>query len=94
MQFDIAIVGSGAGGMPAAWYLTNKGYKVICIEKGVEFNINEYTSLSDGGEIYKYEVLSTDMAKREEYYGVNNKTVIRLKYSIVGLTLMHSCGQD
>ena len=94
MQFDIAIVGTGAGGMPAAWYLTNKGYKVICIEKGVEFDINEYTSLEDGGEIYKNEKLSTDMAKREEYYRVNNSnSPIQIhNYSGVGgSTLMHSC---
>ena len=32
-HYDILIVGSGAGGAPAAWNLSNIGLKVACLSK-------------------------------------------------------------
>lgn len=34
MQFDIAIIGSGTGGMVSAWTLARAGFKVIVLEEG------------------------------------------------------------
>lgn len=32
--YDVAIIGSGAGGAPVAWALASRGYRVVVIEKG------------------------------------------------------------
>ena len=37
-HYDRLIVGSGAGGAPAAWNLSNIGLKVACFEQGEEIN--------------------------------------------------------
>jgi len=38
MQYDVCIVGSGAGAGPIAYELSKAGYKVLVLEKGAWFN--------------------------------------------------------
>jgi choline dehydrogenase-like flavoprotein len=42
-KFDAIIVGSGAGGGPVAWTLTNAGKKVVIIEAGGFYTTNDFT---------------------------------------------------
>ncbi|MEA1982157.1 MAG: GMC family oxidoreductase [Campylobacterota bacterium] len=37
MMYDICIIGSGAGGSPIAYELSNAGYKVVVLEKGENY---------------------------------------------------------
>ncbi len=95
-MFDIAIVGSGAGGMPAAWHLVSKGYKVVCIEKGDSLEIDKHYTLEAGYEIMKETVLATKAANRNdnEIYNIdcsNSPIEIHNFSGIGGSTLMHSC---
>ncbi len=41
-EFDICIVGSGAGGSPIAYELSKAGYSVVMIEKGSSFSKDEF----------------------------------------------------
>ncbi|QOY54773.1 GMC family oxidoreductase [Candidatus Sulfurimonas marisnigri] len=43
MKFDICIVGSGAGGSPIAYELSNAGYKVIVLEKGSNYKEEDFS---------------------------------------------------
>lgn len=95
-MYDIAIVGSGAGGMPAAWHLVNKGYKVVCIEKGDILEIDNLCRLEKGGEIIKETLLGTRAANRNDddiyYLDCKNSPIEVHNFSgIGGSTLMHSC---
>lgn len=55
-DFDVCIVGSGAGGGPVAWTLARAGYSVVVLEKGPWLK---------EGDFYKDEI---GVARREAYY--------------------------
>ena len=40
--YDVIIIGSGAAGAAAAWNLSNKGLKIICLEQGSYTNPDLY----------------------------------------------------
>ncbi len=42
-DFDICIVGSGAGASPVAYSLANAGYKVVVLEKGPWFKTEDFS---------------------------------------------------
>jgi len=42
MMYDICIVGSGAGGSPIAYELSNAGYNVLVLEKGKNFTEEDF----------------------------------------------------
>lgn len=44
MDYDVLVVGAGAGGAAAAWYMTKLGLKVACIERGRWQDPNKYPS--------------------------------------------------
>lgn len=43
MMYDVCIVGSGAGGAPLAYELSNAGFKVIVLEKGKHYKEEDFT---------------------------------------------------
>ena len=43
MKYDICIVGSGAGGSPIAYELSNAGYSVVVLEKGKNYTEKEFS---------------------------------------------------
>ena len=43
MIYDICIIGSGAGGSPIAYELSNAGYKVIVLEKGKNYKEEDFS---------------------------------------------------
>lgn len=95
-MFDIAIIGSGAGGSPAAWLLTKLGYEVVLIEQGDIFEEN-LIPIEKGGEFFKYSNLSSDPEKRglEKLYTPVDCTSSPIKiqnyYGMGGSTLLYSC---
>jgi choline dehydrogenase-like flavoprotein len=42
-MYDVCIVGSGAGGSPIAYELSNAGYKVVVLEKGPSYTEKDFT---------------------------------------------------
>lgn len=43
MTYDVCIVGSGAGGSPIAYELSNAGYKVVVLEKGPHYKEEDFS---------------------------------------------------
>ncbi|MEN8304087.1 MAG: GMC family oxidoreductase [Campylobacterota bacterium] len=43
MKYDVCIIGSGAGGSPIAYELSNAGYKVVVLEKGKNFTEKDFS---------------------------------------------------
>ena len=43
MIYDVCIIGSGAGGSPIAYELSNAGYNVVVLEKGDNFAENDFS---------------------------------------------------
>ena len=41
-MYDICIIGSGAGGSPIAYELSNAGYRVVVLEKGENYTENDF----------------------------------------------------
>ena len=54
MKYDIVVVGAGASGLAAAWFLSKKGYSVVIIEQGKYITKESMISLEEGGELQKY----------------------------------------
>ncbi|MFT4551929.1 MAG: choline dehydrogenase-like flavoprotein [Chlamydiales bacterium] len=42
IEFDVCVIGSGAGGGPIAWTLAKEGYKVLVLEKGPWFKEGDF----------------------------------------------------
>ena len=56
--YDVIIIGSGAAGAAAAWNLSNKGLKIICLEQGSYTNPDFYPkNKSDISDIHDYNYL-------------------------------------
>ena len=59
--YDVIIIGSGAAGAAAAWNLSNKGLKIICLEQGSYTNPDFYPkNKSDISDINDYNYLIED----------------------------------
>ena len=43
MKYDVCIIGSGAGGSPIAYELSNAGYKVVVLEKGKYYKEEDFS---------------------------------------------------
>lgn len=43
MKYDVCIVGSGAGGSPIAYELSNAGYSVVVLEKGKHYSEDDFS---------------------------------------------------
>jgi len=43
MKYDVCIVGSGAGGSPIAYELSNAGYNVVVLEKGKNYTESDFS---------------------------------------------------
>ena len=43
IEYDIAIIGSGAGAGPIAFELSNAGYSVVILEKGPWIKTSQFT---------------------------------------------------
>ncbi|QSZ42864.1 NAD(P)-binding protein [Sulfurimonas aquatica] len=43
MKYDVCIIGSGAGGSPIAYELSNAGYKVVVLEKGENYTEEDFS---------------------------------------------------
>lgn len=43
MKYDVCIVGSGAGGSPIAYELSNAGFKVVVLEKGPNYTEEDFS---------------------------------------------------
>jgi choline dehydrogenase-like flavoprotein len=43
VKYDVCIIGSGAGGAPIAYELSNAGYKVVVLEKGPYYKEKDFT---------------------------------------------------
>jgi len=41
-MYDVCIIGSGAGGSPIAYELSNAGFSVVVLEKGKNYTENEF----------------------------------------------------
>ncbi len=52
-SYDFIIVGSGAAGAAAAWRLCQKGYNVVCLERGKERIPTNYPSTNNNWELLK-----------------------------------------
>lgn len=50
--YDYVIIGSGFGGSVSAWRLTEKGYRVLVIERGKRFNAEDFPK--NNWNIFKY----------------------------------------
>ena len=42
-EFDVCVIGSGAGGGPVVWALTQAGYSVVVLEKGPWFRTSDFS---------------------------------------------------
>src|SRR5437899_2688098 len=70
-QFDVVIIGSGAGGAPIAHTLTRAGKSVLVIEKGPLFK-PQYQNPDGLSDFKRDEMFSTGPEKRIQVAGVAN----------------------
>lgn len=64
MEYDVVVVGSGAGGSAAAWRLTKLGLRVACFERGDWQNPDNYPSTGLDWEIKKRSTFSPNPSVR------------------------------
>ena len=72
-EYDIVIVGAGAGGSAAAYNLSKLGLKLLLIEQGDFIKSEDYPSWNKNWEYKKFKEFSSDPNLR------NNKAIILLK---------------
>lgn len=51
--YDFIVVGSGAAGAASAWRFVEKGYKVVCLERGVALDSSNYPTTNHDWELRK-----------------------------------------
>ncbi len=69
LDFDVVIVGSGAGGGMVAWLLASQGWSVALIEKGR----NPYPTLGTDG--FQGSLLGNDEVKHERFYAFQDPMI-------------------
>jgi len=52
-EYDFIIVGSGAAGSACAWSLCEKGFRVVCIERGKHMDASQYPTTKSNWELLK-----------------------------------------
>src|SRR5688572_19325552 len=72
-QFDIVIIGSGAGGAPVAWELARAGRSVLVLEKGPRLRTQEDNGPNGLSDFKRDEVYSAGPEKIIMLEGVANK---------------------
>ncbi|NIP39682.1 MAG: FAD-binding protein, partial [Candidatus Dadabacteria bacterium] len=81
-EYDVCIIGSGAGGAPAAYALGKAGFKTIVLEAGRRFKPEEYHLNKKDWENYPYPQPFTDFKNRsKERYTSTPTEKLNLKYS-------------
>lgn len=74
MDADVIVIGAGAAGAAASWYLASRGHSVICVEQG-DFQVpSEYPSSSAKWELRKISTHSPfpNIRKGKADYPVND----------------------
>jgi choline dehydrogenase-like flavoprotein len=69
MKYDICIVGSGAGGSPIAYELSNAGYRVVVLEKGK--NLTEKDVSKDELAVSRRDMYTPDL--KDERHIINDR---------------------
>lgn len=67
-SYDVVIIGAGASGLAAGWYLANEGYKVVLFEQGEQLSANSLVPIHEGGELQKTTDLSPNPNIRKSNY--------------------------
>jgi len=73
--YDILIIGSGAGGAPAAWNLSKSGFKVACFEQGEEIDKDDFSQKNNSWEYLRHTKYDSNPNKRnlKSDYPINDK---------------------
>ena len=97
-MFDVIVIGSGAGGSPAAWRLIEAGLKVALLEQGDDFEQGKQpVGVEEGGEYFKRNKLSSNPTVRNslscapQIITANSIINPQNYYGVGGSTLLHSC---
>ncbi len=72
---DIVIVGMGAAGSAAAWTFKNSNLKVLCLDQGPHYNVNDYSFNQSDWEIKKLNKFNINPNLRNSKYDypINNE---------------------
>lgn len=62
--YDFIVVGSGAAGAASAWSLAKKGYKVICLERGIALDPLTYPTTKPDWELKKKTIFNPVSSER------------------------------
>jgi len=69
MKYDVCIIGSGAGGAPIAYELSNAGFNVVVLEKGKEYKEEDFTKDEVG--VCRREMFTPPL--KEEQHVINER---------------------
>ncbi|PKN15591.1 MAG: oxidoreductase [Deltaproteobacteria bacterium HGW-Deltaproteobacteria-24] len=70
MKYDICIIGSGAGGAPVAYELSNSGFNVVVLEKGKYYKEEDFSK--DELAISRREMFKPKL--KDEFHIINEKS--------------------